>query len=128
MITIKINILKFLNIINIRLVKKIYFIIYIFICNILLYNISIMGNSCTKGNTIIEKSNDNDKYNPNIVKNHIWPEFQFKNEKVITTILQEKGYFIKRVPDSYFKSSPINYNRVILYCEDGIVKRIPKNG
>ena len=28
----------------------------------------------------------------------------------------------------YLKSMPIQYNRVILYCEDGIVKRIPHNG
>lgn len=87
-----------------------------------------MGNSCTKENTIIEKSNNNDKYDPNIKKIHLWPEFQFKNEKVVTTILQEKGYFVIRKDNSYFKSTPIDYNRVILYCEDGIVKRVPNNG
>lgn len=87
-----------------------------------------MGNSCTKENTIIEKSNYNDKYDSNIKKYHMWPELQFKNEKFVTTILQEKGYFINRVPISYFKSTPIEYNRVILYCENGIVTRIPKNG
>jgi len=87
-----------------------------------------MGNSCIQ-NTIIEKSNNTDKYDPNLKKNYIWPEFQFKNEKVITTILHDKGYFVIRTNNyDYLKSMPTQYNRVILYCEDGIVKKIPHNG
>jgi hypothetical protein len=86
-----------------------------------------MGNSCIQ-NTIIEKSNNNDKYDPKLKKTHFWPEFQFKNEKVITTILQSKGYLVVRTDNYYFKTTPIQYNRVILYCQDGIVKRMPHNG
>jgi hypothetical protein len=87
-----------------------------------------MGNSCTK-NTIIEKSNENDRYVYNKNKIYYWPEFQFKNDKVVTTILQDKGYYVIRVDNSKFiNSSTAQYNRVILYCENNIVKKIPSNG
>lgn len=87
-----------------------------------------MGNTCTQ-NTIIEKTNVEDVYLPNNNKIYYWPEFQFKNEKVVTIILQNKGYNVIRIENSVFiNSTPKQYNRVILYCEDGIVKKIPTNG
>ena len=87
-----------------------------------------MGNTCIK-NTIIEKTNENDRYLHNKNKIHYWPEFQFKNEKFVTTILQDKGYYAIRIENSkFYNSTTKQYNRVILYCENGIVKKIPSNG
>jgi len=86
-----------------------------------------MGNSCTK-HTIIEKSNLEDMYLPHKKAIHIWPEFQFQNVTFVAFVLREKGYLVITTEHIIYPTNPIQYNRVILYCENGIVKKVPHNG
>jgi hypothetical protein len=86
-----------------------------------------MGNSCSQ-NSIVEKNNDNDKYIPGNNKIRIWPEMQFKNAYIASSILSEKGYNVITTEDMKFPIYPIDYNRIVIYCENGIVKKIPRIG
>jgi aromatic ring-opening dioxygenase LigB subunit len=86
-----------------------------------------MGNSCIK-NTTIEKSNINDIYSINNKVIHRWPELQFKNIYIVATILQEKKYNVITTQDINYPKYPFQYDRVILYYVDGVVKNIPAVG
>ena len=52
-----------------------------------------------------------------------------KWKTIKNNVNHNKGYNVIRIENSVFiNSTPKQYNRVILYCEDGIVKKIPTNG
>ena len=86
-----------------------------------------MGNTCTK-NTIIEQSNIHDIYSINNKVIHRWPELQFKNVFIVATILQEKKYNVITTQNENYPKYPFQYNRIILYYADGVVKNIPMVG
>ena len=86
-----------------------------------------MGNSCIQ-HTIIEKNNIDDKYIFNKKTIHIWPELQHQNIYFVSSILSKKGYSVKIIEHNDFNCKHIQYNRIMLTVENGIVKNIPRNG
>ena len=86
-----------------------------------------MGNTCIQ-NTIIEKSNIDDIYSINNKVIRRWPELQFKNVFIVASILQEKKYNVITTQNENYPKYPFQYDRIILYYVDGVVKNIPTIG